>query len=150
MMRARQFVISPVFLGASFTASAAPAALQEVHRQPINLTAIGMFLAFVVATLAITYWAANKTKSMADFYTAGGAITGVQNGLALAGDYMSAAALLGVTSMIFFHGYDGMIYAISFFVASCCSCLPSASGIWAASPLPISRPSGSIRTGFAR
>lgn len=117
MMRARQFVISPVFLGASFTASAAPAALQEVHRQPINLTAIGMFLAFVVATLAITYWAANKTKSMADFYTAGGGITGVQNGLALAGDYMSAAALLGVTSMIFFHGYDGMIYAISFFVA---------------------------------
>jgi cation/acetate symporter len=117
MKAIRRLLVGSVVLGVSLTASAAPGALQEVHRQPINLAAIGMFLVFVVATLAITYWAANKTKSMADFYTAGGEITGLQNGLALAGDYMSAAALLGVTSMIFFHGYDGMIYAISFFVA---------------------------------
>lgn len=110
----------PVLLalsGLAFAVQADPAALQEVHKQPINITAIVMFLAFVLGTLGITYWAASKTKSMDDFYTAGGGVTGFQNGLALAGDYMSAAALLGLTSMIFFNGYDGMIYAISFFVA---------------------------------
>ena len=103
--------------GMSRHAFAASMSVGEAHAQPLNLPAILMFLVFVVATLGVTFWAAAKTKSMADFYTAGGAITGFQNGLALAGDYMSAAALLGVTSMIFFHGYDGVIYAISFFVA---------------------------------
>ncbi|MBN3762155.1 cation/acetate symporter ActP [Burkholderia sp. Ac-20365] len=98
-------------------AMAAAATLEKVQKQPLNITAIAMFLAFVVATLGITYWAASKTKSMKDFYNAGGGISGFQNGLALAGDYMSAAALLGVTSMIFFNGYDGMLYAVSFFVA---------------------------------
>ena len=102
---------------AASSAVAASGVLQEVQKQPINFTAIVMFLIFVVITLGITYWASSKTKSMTDFYTAGGGITGFQNGLALAGDYMSAAALLGVTSMIFFNGYDGMIYSISFFVA---------------------------------
>jgi cation/acetate symporter len=89
----------------------------KVQKQPLNATAIAMFLVFVVATLGITYWSASKTKSMKDFYNAGGGITGFQNGLALAGDYMSAAALLGLTSMIYFNGYDGMLYAVSFFVA---------------------------------
>ncbi|MGJ7546205.1 cation acetate symporter [Variovorax sp. LT1R16] len=117
MSRALQRLVLSVFLGAAITASAAPGALQEVEKQPINITAIVMFLVFVIATLGITYWAASKTKSMDDFYNCGGGITGFQNGLALAGDYMSAAALLGLTSMIFFNGYDGMIYAISFFVA---------------------------------
>lgn len=98
-------------------AMAAAEMLEKVQKQPLNITAIAMFLAFVVATLCITYWAASKTKSMKDFYNAGGGISGFQNGLALAGDYMSAAALLGVTSMIFFNGYDGMLYAVSFFVA---------------------------------
>ena len=98
-------------------AMAAAEVLEKAQRQPLNTTAIVMFLAFVVATLGITYWAASKTKSMKDFYNAGGGISGFQNGLALAGDYMSAAALLGVTSMIFFNGYDGMLYAVSFFVA---------------------------------
>ncbi|SDI41964.1 cation/acetate symporter [Paraburkholderia steynii] len=98
-------------------AMAAAEVLEKVQRQPLNTTAIVMFLAFVVATLGITFWAASKTKSMKDFYNAGGGISGFQNGLALAGDYMSAAALLGVTSMIFFNGYDGMLYAVSFFVA---------------------------------
>jgi cation/acetate symporter len=91
--------------------------IQGVEKQPINITAISMFLVFVVTTLGITYWAASKTRSMDDFYTAGGGISGFQNGLALAGDYMSAAALLGVTSMIFFNGFDGVLYSISFFVA---------------------------------
>lgn len=117
MRRLSSIAVLLVFSGLAFAVHADPAALQEVQKQPINLTAIVMFLAFVLGTLGITYWAASKTKSMDDFYTAGGGVTGFQNGLALAGDYMSAAALLGLTSMIFFNGYDGMIYAISFFVA---------------------------------
>nr|WP_256737067.1 cation/acetate symporter ActP [Pseudomonas gingeri] len=104
------------FLCAAGSAQAADA-LQGIEKQPVNLTAIAMFLVFVVATLGITYWASTKTRSMDDFYNAGGGITGFQNGLALAGDYMSAAALLGVTSMIYFNGFDGLIYSISFFVA---------------------------------
>jgi len=99
------------------TAFAMPEAAGSVHRQPLNTTAIAMFVVFVIATLGITYWSASKTRTMKDFYNAGGGISGFQNGLALAGDYMSAAALLGLTSMIFFNGYDGMIYAVSFFVA---------------------------------
>ena len=74
--------------GASF------AAPLVAERQPVNMTAIGMFFVFVMATLAITWWAARQTKSTADFYTAGGGISGFQNGLAIAGDYMSAATLL--------------------------------------------------------
>lgn len=95
----------------------ATATQQSIEAQPLNLVAVGMFLLFVLATLGITYWAAARTRSIDDFYTASGGITGFQNGLALAGDYMSAAALLGVTGTIFSSGYDGFIYAISFFVA---------------------------------
>lgn len=117
MSRLRHLFILSGLFGASMSALAAPGTMSGIEKQPLNITAIIMFLVFVVATLGITYWAASKTKSMQDFYTAGGGITGFQNGWALAGDYMSAAALLGVTSMFFFNGYDGMIYAISFFVA---------------------------------
>ncbi|MBW7900069.1 MAG: cation acetate symporter [Rhodocyclaceae bacterium] len=98
------------------TAFAAPGAMEGVEKQPVNVSAIAMFLVFVLATLGITYWAANKTKSAADFYTAGGGITGFQNGLAIAGDYMSAATLLGLSSLIYAKGFDGFIYTISFFV----------------------------------
>lgn len=104
-------------LSTAIPAFSASGAASPPQTQPINVPAIVMFLVFVAATLCITYWAALKTRSMTDFYTAGGRITGFQNGLALAGDYMSAAALLGLTSMIFFSGYDGMIYAVSFFIA---------------------------------
>jgi cation/acetate symporter len=117
MTRCRRAFLLFSLLGIRSTAMAAQDVLEKVERQPLNVTAILMFLVFVAATLVITWWAARRTRSMSDFYTAGGGITGFQNGLALAGDYMSAAALLGLTSMIFFHGYDGMIYAISFFVA---------------------------------
>ncbi|MEX3984609.1 cation/acetate symporter ActP [Paraburkholderia sp. EG287A] len=116
MKRAALALVFPLLLGVAARAAAAEV-LHGVEQRPLNLTAIAMFLVFAVATLGITYWAASRTRSMDDFYTAGGGITGFQNGMALAGDYMSAAALLGVTSMIFFHGYDGVIYAISFFVA---------------------------------
>lgn len=113
----RLALLLSVWPGVAMSAPAAPDAMSTVARQPLNVTAIAMFLVFAVATLGITYWAAARTRSMQDFYTAGGGITGFQNGWALAGDYMSAAALLGVTSMFYFNGYDGMIYAISFFVA---------------------------------
>jgi cation/acetate symporter len=75
-----------------------------------------MFFVFIAGTLGITFWAARKTKSANDFYTAGGGITGFQNGLAIAGDYMSAAAFLGVSGLIYMNGYDGVIYAVSFLV----------------------------------
>lgn len=117
MNRLKKYAGGLVALSVAQAVMAGPETLDKVQKQPLNATAIGMFLVFVVATLGITYWAASKTKSMKDFYNAGGGITGFQNGLALAGDYMSAAALLGLTSMIFFNGYDGMIYAVSFFVA---------------------------------
>src|SRR5574343_1661343 len=95
---------------------AAAASDGPVEKQPVNVSAIAMFVVFVLLTLGITYWAANKTKSTADFYTAGGGITGFQNGLAIAGDYMSAATLLGLSSMVFSKGFDGFIYIVSFFV----------------------------------
>jgi cation/acetate symporter len=97
-------------------AVAAPGAIEGVQKQPINVSAIAMFLVFVLATLGITYWASARTKSTADFYTAGGGITGFQNGLAIAGDYMSAATLLGLTSLVYAKGFDGFIYTVSFFV----------------------------------
>lgn len=90
--------------------------LGELQKQPTNWTAIGMFAVFVVATLWITKWAAARTKSVSDFYTAGGGITGFQNGLAIAGDYMSAASFLGISAAVMINGYDGLIYSIGFLV----------------------------------
>jgi cation/acetate symporter len=75
-----------------------------------------MFVIFVGATLGITYWAAKRTKSAKDFYTAGGGITGLQNGMAIAGDYMSAASFLGISGLVYLKGYDGLIYSIGFLV----------------------------------
>ncbi|TXH97626.1 MAG: cation/acetate symporter ActP, partial [Pseudomonas sp.] len=88
----------------------------EVQRQPLNVSAIVMFVAFVGFTLCITYWASKRSKSAADFYTAGGGISGFQNGLAIAGDYMSAASFLGISALVFVSGYDGLIYSIGFLV----------------------------------
>ncbi|MFZ2266422.1 MAG: cation acetate symporter [Azonexus sp.] len=85
------------------------------EKQATNWHAIIMFCIFVAMTMGITYWAASRTKSTADFYTAGGGITGFQNGMAIAGDYMSAATLLGLTAMVYTQGYDGYIYMLAFF-----------------------------------
>ncbi len=90
--------------------------LGQVDKQPTNWIAISMFAIFVVGTLFITKWAASKTKSASDFYTAGGGITGFQNGLAIAGDYMSAASFLGISAAVMASGYDGLIYSIGFLV----------------------------------
>jgi cation/acetate symporter len=85
-------------------------------KQDLNVAAIAMFLAFVLLTLGITYWAAKQTKSAAQFYTAGGGITGFQNGLAIAGDYMSAASFLGISGLVYLSGYDGLIYSVGWLV----------------------------------
>lgn len=77
---------------------------------------IGMFLAFVLLTMYITYWASRKTKTTSEFYAAGRSISGFQNGLALAGDYMSAASFLGIAGMVAMKGFDGLIYSIGFIV----------------------------------
>ena len=95
---------------------AAGADLGQMQKQATNWTAIGMFATFVVFTLFITKWAASRTKSTADFYTAGGGITGFQNGLAIAGDYMSAASFLGISAAVMATGFDGLIYSIGFLV----------------------------------
>ena len=102
--------------GAALLPAAGMAAdvIQGGEKQATNWTAIIMFAAFVVMTLFITKWAAAKTKSAADFYTAGGGITGFQNGLAIAGDYMSAASFLGISAAVMTSGYDGLIYSIGF------------------------------------
>ena len=81
-----------------------------------NWPAVLVFAAFVVVTLGITRWAARRTKTTSDFYAAGGGITGFQNGLAIAGDYMSAASFLGISAQIFADGYDGLIYSTGFLV----------------------------------
>jgi cation/acetate symporter len=105
--------------GAALAAGAAFAAggdVGQAAKQATNWTAIAMFAIFVAGTLWITKWAAMRTRSAADFYTAGGGITGFQNGLAIAGDYMSAASFLGISAAVMATGYDGLIYSIGFLV----------------------------------
>jgi cation/acetate symporter len=82
----------------------------------LNLVAVCFFVGFVAVTLGITYWAARKTKTAKEFYAAGRSISGFQNGLALAGDYMSAASFLGIAGMVATKGYDGLIYSVGFLV----------------------------------
>jgi cation/acetate symporter len=113
---ARRLLTLGALFGVSAAVYAAGADLGQAAKQATNWTAIGMFGAFVVMTLFITKWAASKTKSAADFYTAGGGITGFQNGLAIAGDYMSAASFLGISAAVMASGFDGLIYSIGFLV----------------------------------
>lgn len=82
----------------------------------MNMQAILIFAGFVIITLGITYWASHRTRSTSDFYTAGGGITGTQNGMAIVGDYMSAATLLGISSLAFTNGFDSLIYAVCAFM----------------------------------
>ncbi|MBI5113743.1 cation acetate symporter [Rhodoplanes serenus] len=112
-------VLSALALGAALglvdTAQAA-GAIEGGGKQALNLEAILMFFAFVAATLGITWWAARRTRSAADFYAAGGGITAGQNGLAIAGDYMSAASFLGISGLVFATGFDGLIYSVGWLV----------------------------------
>jgi len=81
-----------------------------------NPVAITCFFVFIAVTLGITYWAARRTKTTSEFYAAGHSITGFQNGLALAGDYMSAASFLGIAGMVSLSGFDGLIYSTGWLV----------------------------------
>ncbi|MFC4076240.1 solute symporter family protein [Salinithrix halophila] len=83
----------------------------------MRLTAFVLFFVIVSLTLIITYWAAKRTKSTTDFYAAGRSITAWQNGLAISGDYMSAASFLGIAGLIALYGYDGFFYSVGFLVA---------------------------------
>jgi cation/acetate symporter len=83
----------------------------------MNATALTLFVIIVGLTLLITYWAAKRTKTTSEFYTAGGGLTGWQNGLAIAGDYLSAASFLGIAGAIALTGFDGFFYSIGYLVA---------------------------------
>ena len=115
MRRLTQITAALGMFALAAMAYAGPPVEGAMEKQATNWHAIIMFCIFVFMTMGITYWAASRTKSTADFYTAGGGITGFQNGLAIAGDYMSAATLLGLTAMVYTQGYDGYIYMLAFF-----------------------------------
>ncbi len=103
-------------MGISVVTTVAATIEGDVAKQATNWPAIGMFFVFVLLTLGITKWAAAQTKSAAQFYSAGGGITGFQNGLAIAGDYMSAASFLGISGLVFTSGYDGLIFSVGWLV----------------------------------
>ena len=100
----------------ALTAGAAEAQTAGAPAAALDWSAISIFAAFVVLTLGITYWAAQRTRTAKDFYAAGGGVTGLQNGLAIAGDYMSAASFLGISALVYASGYYGLIYSIGFLV----------------------------------
>lgn len=108
-------IITTILLGtASFVFGAGE--VGQTQKQALNWNAIIMFMIFVGITLGITYWAAQRTKTAKDFYAAGGGITAMQNGLAIAGDYMSAASFLGISGQVYLTGYDGLIFSIGWLV----------------------------------
>ncbi len=116
MTKLTQILAGLLAMAVAGGAIAAGADLGNTQQQATNWTAIVMFAIFVGGTLYITKWAASKTKSAADFYTGGGGITGFQNGLAIAGDYMSAASFLGISGLVFANGFDGLIFSIGWLV----------------------------------
>src|SRR5512138_535697 len=88
----------------------------ETSLGAVSVPAVIFFFIIAAVTLYITYWAAKRTKTSKQFYAAGRTVSAGQNGLALAGDYMSAASFLGISGMVALKGYDGMIYAIGWLV----------------------------------
>jgi cation/acetate symporter len=115
-MKKLPYVLATAILVSQPVVALAAGVVEGGTKQPVNWVAIGMFVGFVSLTLAITYWAAKQTASAADFYSAGGGITGFQNGLAIAGDYMSAASFLGISGLVYTSGYDGLIYSVGWLV----------------------------------
>ena len=108
-------LLTPLAIAADVTAPAAlPAAAPA--ELPVNWHAVVMFVIFVVITLVITYWAAKRTKTATDFYAAGRGITGLQNGMAIAGDYMSAASFLGIAALVYMNGFYGLIFSVGWLV----------------------------------
>ena len=90
---------------------------QDQEQEDLMTAALAMFLGFVLITLGITYWAARRSRGDVAYFAAGRRITAWQNGLAVAGDYMSAASFLGIAGMIAFNGYDGFMYSVGWLVA---------------------------------
>lgn len=111
-----KIVLGLLFLGFTQLALGAGFDVGEVKKSELNLIAITLFVFFVLATLGITYFSSKKSQSADGFYTAGGNITGMQNGIAIAGDYMSAASFLGIVALVFTNGFDGLIYSVGFLV----------------------------------
>ena len=138
MSTAKRIGLALATLTLAGSALAAGGDVGQAAKQSTNWIAIIMFTVFVAATLWITKWAAGRTKSAADFYTAGGGITGFQNGLAIAGDYMSAASFLGISAAVMATGYDGLIYSIGFLVGwpILTFLLAERLRTWASSPSP--------------
>jgi cation/acetate symporter len=112
-------VMAPAAVPGAPTAAPAPAAPIVPKRElKANKTiTITMFGIIIAITMGIVVWAAKHTKTAADFYAAGGGITGTQNGWAIAGDYMSAASFLGISGLISLYGYDGFMYSVGWLVA---------------------------------
>jgi cation/acetate symporter len=108
----RKFIAALALLGLASQAHA-----NGVVTEPFRLLAFGVFGVIIFITLVITYMAAKRSSSAGEFYTAGGGVTGLMNGLAIAGDYLSAAAFLGVSGLVALYGFDGILYLIGFFVA---------------------------------
>jgi cation/acetate symporter len=108
---------APATAPAPAAAAPAPAAPLKKEIKANKTITIGMFLIIIAITMSVVVWAARKTKTAADFYAAGGGITGTQNGWAIAGDYMSAASFLGISGMISLYGYDGFMYSVGWLVA---------------------------------
>jgi cation/acetate symporter len=116
-MRLLKATLSTLASGLALAAASAGAADAPAPAEvPVNWHAVGMFLLFVAITLVITYWAATRTKTATDFYAAGRGITGFQNGLAIAGDYMSAASFLGIAALVYFNGFYGLIFSVGWLV----------------------------------
>lgn len=107
----KYILILSIIINASFGAGFD---IGDTQKAPLNIVAIVMFLLFVGITLFITYYSNKRSKSSSGFYTAGGNITGMQNGMAIAGDFMSAASFLGITALVFLNGFDGLLYSIGF------------------------------------
>jgi len=108
--------VSSAVVSAVAPASAVVAAAVPAAEPPLNWNAIVMFLLFVGVTLIITYWAATRTKTATDFYAAGRGVTGLQNGMAIAGDYMSAASFLGIAALVYMNGFYGLIFSVGWLV----------------------------------
>ena len=104
--------VSFVLLLATDAEAATTIASGDGTGNELNITAIAMFFVFIAITLAITFWAASRTRTRSDFYAAGSSIGGLQNGLAIAGDFMSAATFLGVTALVYSTGMDAMLFVI--------------------------------------
>jgi cation/acetate symporter len=108
-------------MSAATAAAPAPAAAAPLTKKRVlkanKAITLSMFAVIIGITMAVVVWAAKQTKTAADFYAAGGGITGTQNGWAIAGDYMSAASFLGISGLISLYGYDGFMYSVGWLVA---------------------------------